>query len=219
MAIVNRETTHYPDGTMSVKEQIDDGKYIGTKKARFNNGDFITLFQEAVITISTQYDLTKGAHKVFLYLVGITEVCNEIKLPLNELATVLKIDKGNIYRHLKELEDLNILVRDRKTKYVRLNYNVGYKGKIKEFPQLKFTDSKIGTKISNQQQLELDNKARETHETLMLESHNELKILSRPIDKNEIKKLELLVKQGKETLDAFYGAQKQPKKRLSTLKQ
>lgn len=126
------------------REVVED--YIDVRlptKAKFNNGDFITVFQKALEFISVELNLTKGAMKLLLYLIAKTELTNEIKLPVQSIAEVLKISKGNAYDFLNELKRHNIIVWEQKLKTLRLNYELGYKGKVKDFKHLQYKDSPI----------------------------------------------------------------------------
>ena len=43
-------------------------------KSKFNNGNFITVFQKALTHITVNLALTKGALRLFLYLMSKTEI-------------------------------------------------------------------------------------------------------------------------------------------------
>jgi hypothetical protein len=126
------------------REVVED--YIDVRlptKIKFNNGDFITVFQKALEFISIDLNLTKGAMKLLLYLIAKTELTNEIRLPIQTIAEVLKISKGNAYDFLNELKKHNIVIWEQKLKTLRLNYELGYKGKIKDFKKVQYKDSPI----------------------------------------------------------------------------
>lgn len=126
------------------REIIDD--FIDIKlpvKSKFNNGDFITVFQKALAYISIELNLTKGAMRMLLYLISKTEITNEIKLPIHFISETLKMTKGNTYDYLNELKKHNIIIWDQKLKTLRLNYELGYKGKIKDFKKVQYKDNPI----------------------------------------------------------------------------
>lgn len=113
------------------------------QKRRFNNGDFITLFQKAVLELTVNGELTKNELRLFLYLIGRTELTNEIRLPVIEISKELKESKGNIYNALNGLKNRNVVIWDTKMKLLRLNYDVAYKGKIKDYPKLQYKDKPV----------------------------------------------------------------------------
>jgi hypothetical protein len=126
------------------REVIDD--FIDIKlplKSKFNNGDFITLFQKTLRYISVELKLTKGAMNLLLYLISETEITNEIKLPIHCISETLKTSTGNTYNFLNELKKHNIIIWDQKLKTLRLNYDLGYKGKIKDFKKFQYKDVPI----------------------------------------------------------------------------
>lgn len=126
------------------REMVDDYRDVKLPvKAKYNNGEFITIFQKALSYISTELKLTKGAHQMFLYLISKTEITNEIKLPVKELAEALSTSSGNAYNFLTELKNHNIVVWDKKLKTLRLNYEIGYKGKIKDYKKFQYKDDPI----------------------------------------------------------------------------
>lgn len=126
------------------REVVDD--YVDVRlpaKSKFHNGDFITVFQNALGFISTELELTKGALQLLIYLISKTELTNEIKLPVVSIAETLKTSRGNAYNFLNELRKHNIIVWDQKLKTLRLNYELGYKGKIKDYKKFQYKDSPI----------------------------------------------------------------------------
>jgi predicted transcriptional regulator len=136
------------------REIVED--YIDVRlpsKAKFNNGDFITVFQKALEFISVELNLSKGAMKLLLYLIAKTEITNEIKLPIQSIAEILKISKGNAYDFLNELKRHNIVVWEQKLKTLRLNYELGYKGKIKDYKNKQYKDPQMLIEPSKNQLL------------------------------------------------------------------
>lgn len=142
MAVIIRETT-VENGIVTVKEVIDDNVNITPKRHRLDNGNWIVIFQNALKTIAVDSNFSKGAYRVLLYLIAETEVTNDVKMPIQQVAEALKEDKGNIYRFLKELEEFNIIIRDKKTKYIRLNYDLAYKGKFSNYKHVQFKDTPL----------------------------------------------------------------------------
>jgi hypothetical protein len=112
-------------------------------KSKFNNGNFITVFQKALTHITVNLALTKGALRLFLYLMSKTEITNEVKLPVHEIAETLKISSGNAYDFLNELKRHNIVIWENKLKTLRLNYEIGYKGKVKDYKHFQHKDTPL----------------------------------------------------------------------------
>jgi DNA-binding MarR family transcriptional regulator len=141
MAITLRKT-YVKDGQLVVEEVVDD-RVLANKKTKFNNGGFITLFQKALMEISLNANLSKGAFRLLIYLIAKTEIDNEVKISLYQIAKDLKVNQGNTVSFFKELEDLNIAVRDKIRRTIRLNYDLAWSGKIKDYKKVAFTDPKI----------------------------------------------------------------------------
>ena len=121
------------------------------KKGRFNNGDFITIFQNTMYRIATEAKLSKNELVLLLYLLGTAGIDNSICTDLQILSEELQIDKGNISRSIKGLVKRNIVIRkdgyrggEQRTlpmelslNYDQLNYDLSYKGKVKDYSKMK----------------------------------------------------------------------------------
>ncbi len=126
------------------REVIDDYENkLLPKKHRLNNGSFIVLFQKAVIEIAINGNLTKNEMRLFLYLIGKTEITNEVKLPIMQIIEDLKEAKQNIYSALNGLKSKNIVIWDKQVKTLRLNYDIAYKGKVKDFKAFQYKDEPL----------------------------------------------------------------------------
>lgn len=141
-------------------EQIDG--YINAtlpRKSHFNNGDFITIFQEALKEIVLHGDLGKGEMKLLMYLIATTGKDNSVCIDLDILSRDLKDNKGNVSRYLKALVERNIVLRQDGYRYAReplpiqlsvnydqFNYDLGYKGKISEYKKVESKHPDILTK-------------------------------------------------------------------------
>ncbi len=135
--------THVVNGQLVV-DTLDSEEFVHVpKKTKFNNGDFITVFQNVLMQISLNKELPKGALRLLLYLISKTEIDNEVKLSLNSISKEMDEAQGNVVVYFQALEGLNIAVRDRKRGTIRLNYELAYKGKIKEYTKVKFIDTPI----------------------------------------------------------------------------
>lgn len=149
MATLRR--TFVRDGQLVVEEVEDFETFNGRKKHKLDNGHWVVLFQEALLKIAMDEKLTKGALRCLFYLISKTEIMNEIKLPTSVISESLGEDRSNVFRYLKELEERNILIRDRKTKLMRLNYELAYKGAFKDFKLVKYKDDPLLSKSESPQ--------------------------------------------------------------------
>lgn len=131
--------------------------YIDVKvprKGRFNNGDFITIFQNTMFRIATEANLTKGEYKLLLYLLGTAGLDNSICTDYEVLVEDLGDKRQNIVKALKGLVQRNIVIRkdgyrggnrsntkllpmELRVNYDQLNYDVSYKGKVKDYSKMK----------------------------------------------------------------------------------
>ncbi len=110
------------------------------KKAKFENGDFVTIFQEAFRTISTEMNLTILEHRLFLFLISVCEKgTNRVILDIEHLVYHLKRDDKSIYKAIAGLMSRNIILKTKiynkvmEISFPFLNHNIAYKGQIKEF--------------------------------------------------------------------------------------
>ncbi len=145
--------------TTRVIEQIDE--YVDVKlpkKHRFNNGNFITLFQEAMTEIAINGNLTKGELQLLFYLIGQANPFGAVNLTLNDLVEDLKENKGNLVRAIKGLVERKIILKKTENgarikgklnyyelslSYDRLNYNLAWKGKVKDYKNVQEKDPEI----------------------------------------------------------------------------
>jgi predicted transcriptional regulator len=139
------------------------------EKHKLNNGDWIVLFQEALLKIAMDEDLSKGSLRVLFYLISKTKLTNEVKLPTKTIATDLNEKFQNVYTSLKGLEERNILIRDKETKLIRLNYELAYKGRFKDFKKFQYKDVPLlSEKVTSKQksifdEIDLPNPETEPH--------------------------------------------------------
>lgn len=150
--IIQRRTTR-------VIEQVDE--YIDVKlpkKHRLNNGNFITLFQEGLNDIILNGNLSKGEMKLLLYLIANANAFGAINLTLSDLANDLKEHKSHLVTYIKGLVERKIILKKvengarikRKSNYYelslsydRLNYNLAWKGKIKNYKEVIYKDPNV----------------------------------------------------------------------------
>ncbi len=138
-----------------------DGEYrpiIVREKPRLNNGNFITLFQDVMYELS-KAELTKGELRMLFYLIGTADKGNAICIDLNTLSEHLCEKKSNVCQTINSLAKKNIIIKATRkqgarmkgeTNYYelslnfdRLNYQLAYKGKIKDYKHLQHRDPKI----------------------------------------------------------------------------
>jgi hypothetical protein len=145
MATTLRRTYVGADGKLIVEEVIQDDLVSVPKKDKLTNkgNDWIVIFQGALLRIATETDLSKGAYKLLIFLIAKTEIDQNVKLPIQEMATAIGEHKGNIYKFVKELEIINVLIRDTKSKLIRLNYELAYKGKFADYKKLQYKDEQL----------------------------------------------------------------------------
>lgn len=118
------------------------------KRHRFNNGEFITIFQGAMKAIAQYGDLTKSQYQLMIWLLGTAGIDGSIDTNLDSISSELGISKPMASKALKGLVQRNIVIRKDGTRYDRqplpmeltlnycqLNYKLGYKGKTSMFKQ------------------------------------------------------------------------------------
>lgn len=147
--------------------------YIDVKvprKGRFNNGDFITIFQNTMYRIATEANLSKNELILLFYLLGTAGLDNSICTDLQILSEELNMDKGNISRSIKGLVKRNIVIRKdgyrgggQKTlpmelslNYDQLNYDLSYKGRVKDYSKLKGIHPEVVTLPEKNEPKQLD---------------------------------------------------------------
>lgn len=152
-----------------------DGEYRNItvrNKPKLNNGDFITLFQGVMLELS-KAELSKGEFRMLFYLIGTAQQGNAISIDLNTLCECLGEKKSNVCQTINSLAKKNIIIKATRqgarikgeTNYYelslnfdRLNYQLAYKGKIKDYKHLQHRDPKIDLKAlpaSDENQLKI----------------------------------------------------------------
>ncbi|MEN9488542.1 MAG: hypothetical protein RL494_807 [Bacteroidota bacterium] len=156
MSTTLRRTYVGSDGKLIVEEIVQDNIIEVPKKEKLtaDTNNWIVIFQKALEKITTESDLTKGAYRLLLFLIAKTGITQDVRISIQDIAAILKENKGNVYRAIQELEDINVLIRDRQLKILRLNYELAYKGKFAEYKKLQYSDSAI--LIENKPELEIE---------------------------------------------------------------
>lgn len=139
------------------------------RKFRFNNGNFITIFQKAIANIAMFGNLSKMEMKMLLYLIGTCGQQNSVCIDLVKLSEDLKMSKGTVSDALKGLVERNIVIRKDGYRYGKtplpfelhlnfdqINYGFAYNGRIKHYkedkqnhPQLMQSDGETPLLIEN----------------------------------------------------------------------
>lgn len=120
------------------------------KKHKFQNGGFITVFQDALFTILTQGGLGKAELQILLYVLSTAGIDGSIETNLDIISEVLGMKKPNVSKALKGLVQRNIVIRKDGNRYDRtplpmelsfnydqINYNLAYNGKTANFKRKK----------------------------------------------------------------------------------
>ena len=144
--------TRVVDGQLVVEEIVDDSMILTRKKApKMNGGDFVFVFQKAMLEIVKNGNLTKNAYRLLVYLIAKTEFEKEINTTLYQIAKELNLDQSSASKGMKVLEDINIVVRNKNLRTFRLNYELAFKGNTKTYKKLQFKDNPLlELKPSNQ---------------------------------------------------------------------
>ena len=120
------------------------------ERHKFANGGFITVFQDALLTILQHGRLSKLETNLLLYVLATAGVDGSIETNLDVISDMLGAKKPNVSIALKGLVQRNIIIRkdgnryDRsplqlnlKFNYDQINYNLAYNGKTKLFQRKK----------------------------------------------------------------------------------
>lgn len=116
------------------------------KKHKYNNGGFITVFQEALRIIVNHGKLSKSEMALLLWLIGTAGINGYVDTNLEEIEKNLSISKPMASKALKGLVQRNIVIRkdgnrfDREPlsmelsfNYDQINYNLAYNGKTSQY--------------------------------------------------------------------------------------
>jgi predicted transcriptional regulator len=142
-----------------INSEFDDSFHniVIPKKHSLNNGNFITIFQDVMKELS-KAELTKNELRMLFFLIGSAGQGNVINIELNELCNELNEYKSNVSRTIGSLVKKNIIIKAVKKgalskgesniyelslNYDRLNYQLAYKGKVKDYKHLQHKDPKI----------------------------------------------------------------------------
>jgi DNA-binding MarR family transcriptional regulator len=156
--IVARRTTR-------IIEQVDEYRDVKLpKKHKFDNGNFITLFQEAVLKFSMNENLSRTEMRVLFYLIGTAGIGGSINITNAYIAKDLNIKIPHISTSINSLVGKNIIIKKKdfglytsndkgertrekvmniSLNFDRFNYNFAYNGRIKDYKQIQHKDPEI----------------------------------------------------------------------------
>ena len=150
MSITLRRT-YVKDGQLIVEEVVENDKVTVNEKEKIRGGDFVFIFQKAILEIVKNANLSRGAHQILLYLIAKTEFEKEINATLYGIAKEIGMAQSNATTAMKELELISIVVRNKELRTFRLNYEIGFKGSPKNYKKLQYNDPVLlKAKKSNQ---------------------------------------------------------------------
>jgi predicted transcriptional regulator len=149
--IVNTKTGEIKDGYFV---------YVAYPKAKIRNERWMMTFQDSLIVIAKDKELTGEVKSVLFFLMGNLEFENYITIKQVEIAKQLEMQKTHVSRAMKLLVDKSIIlkVKEGSTTGYKLNPNYGWKGKVenREIAKNKMEENKI---IDFQAALESRNEA------------------------------------------------------------
>lgn len=133
--IVNTKTGEVKDGYFV---------YVAYPKTKIRNERWFMSFQDSLITIAKDKELTGEIKSVLFFLMGNLEFENYITIKQVEIAKQLEMQKTNVSRSIKLLVDKSIIlkVKEGTTTGYKLNPNYGWKGKVENRDNVKDQFSK-----------------------------------------------------------------------------
>ncbi len=119
--VVNEKTGEKKDGFFI---------YVPYPKPKIKGNRWMMTFQDSLINIATDKDMTGETLKVMLLLMGNLDFENYIHVKQVELAKTLEMQKTNVSRSIKLLVNKGIIlkVKEGRTAGYKLNPNYGWKG-------------------------------------------------------------------------------------------
>jgi hypothetical protein len=115
--------------------------WFGVKDRSPYGRRWVGMNQNFLEELAAREDVHGETFRVFIYLNAILDFDNVISVPQKDIAKALKMQRLNVARAIKKLEELGVILRGAKVGRVsawRLNPNAGWKGKVKDLrPALK----------------------------------------------------------------------------------
>ncbi|MEI7841373.1 MAG: winged helix-turn-helix domain-containing protein [Methylococcaceae bacterium] len=121
--------------------EVKDGYfvYVAYPKAKIRNTRWMMTFQDSLITIAKDKELTGEMKSVLFFLMGNLEFENYITIKQVEIANQLEMQKTNVSRAMRLLVAKNIIlkVKEGTTTGYKLNPTYGWKGKVENMEKAK----------------------------------------------------------------------------------
>ena len=121
--------------------EVKDGYfvYVAYPKAKIRNTRWMMTFQDSLITIAKDKELTGEMKSVLFFLMGNLEFENYITIKQVEIAKQLEMQKTNVSRAMRLLVDKSIILKVKQgtTTGYKLNPTYGWKGKVENMEKAK----------------------------------------------------------------------------------
>ena len=121
--------------------EIKDGYfvYVAYPKAKIRNTRWMMTFQDSLIEIAKDRELTGETKSVLFFLMGNLEFENYITIKQVEIAKQLEMQKTHVSRAIKLLVNKEIIlkVKEGTTTGYKLNPTYGWKGKVENMEKAK----------------------------------------------------------------------------------
>lgn len=113
--------------------------YVAYPKPKIKNTRWMMTFQDSLIEIAKDRELTGEIKSVLFFLMGNLEFENYISIKQVEIAKQLEMHKTHVSRAIKVLVDKEIIlkVKEGTTTGYRLNPTYGWKGKVENMEKAK----------------------------------------------------------------------------------
>lgn len=135
-------------------EVIDDGQVIYVPRKIKMKEDWFMAMQSGLEMLAKR-KLRGESMRVLLYLMSQMEFENYVRPTLNEIASALEMQRGNVSRAIRELRAAGILING-EHESLRLESSYGWRGKVKSLRE-----------HQREQQRECDRAAKEEPEAAM----------------------------------------------------
>ena len=115
-------------------EVFEEGVPVWVKaKVKWNEG-FVMTFQEAIVKVAEDKDMTHQMTRVWLIMLGKISFENWVTVPQVEIASSLGMKKSDVSRAIRRLIEKGLILRGPKigrTSAYKLNSHYAWKGKLK----------------------------------------------------------------------------------------
>ena len=115
-------------------EVFEEGVPVWVKaKVRWNEG-FIMGFQDALVKVAADKEMSHDMTRVWLFLLGRISFENWVTLPQVEISEELQMHKSNVSKSIKALLNKGLILKGPKigrTSAYKINSHYAWKGKLK----------------------------------------------------------------------------------------